>query len=347
MTQYLILFKPLEAFFFGGEVTFGDGITQNYLVKSNPFPQQTAILGTLRKELLIQKGYLRLKKNGYILDMSKKTEIENLIGPESFDISNGRQKFGVIMGLSPVFLTREGPSGRQFYVQAPMDLLEDGSRLALPEDPIFGRSNICWHKKEEIPLMQGYEAKTGIPDQFMDSTGGLLPLNKVFIPVERIGITKGKEGLTEENAFYKQTAYRLEKGFAFACIADIEEELKSELVFMGADRSAFMIEVEKFTQTFCEVFQNINPNPDERIVFLSDGLVAQETYELCRFAITQTVSFRNIRSSTGNYSFRKESRLHTFLKRGSVFFPKDKTRGQIKQDLGNLRLQAIGYNIFC
>lgn len=40
MKSYLVTLEPLGDYFFGGEVTFGDARTQNYLVRSNELPQQ-------------------------------------------------------------------------------------------------------------------------------------------------------------------------------------------------------------------------------------------------------------------------------------------------------------------
>ena len=48
----LIQLAPLSDFFFGGEATFGQGQNQHYFVRSNPWPQQTTLLGMLRYELL-------------------------------------------------------------------------------------------------------------------------------------------------------------------------------------------------------------------------------------------------------------------------------------------------------
>jgi hypothetical protein len=56
-TMYLSL-KPTGAFFFGGENTFESRGKVNYLVRSNPFPQQTGILGLLRHLLLDINGML-------------------------------------------------------------------------------------------------------------------------------------------------------------------------------------------------------------------------------------------------------------------------------------------------
>ena len=57
--SHTILLEPLEPFFFGGSQTFGrlgDENGGSYLARSELFPQQSAVLGMLRKELMIQAG---------------------------------------------------------------------------------------------------------------------------------------------------------------------------------------------------------------------------------------------------------------------------------------------------
>ncbi len=340
MNRCLIRFKPVETFFFGGEVTFGDGANQNYLVKSNPFPQQTAILGTIRKALLIQKGYLRLGVNGYALEAEKKDEIEALIGPESFDISKQSQSFGVIKKISPVFLCREAPGkDREYFVTAPL------SRGPEFSDKTPGRAMLNSISKPFIPHLKGYDSEEMLQDSLLGAHGQVKEAGAVFKEIERVGITKGKRGVTEEKALYKQTAYRLgNKSFEFACIVEFETDLEAGLVYMGADRSAFMMSVEAIEQTFEEIF-DINHDRG-RIVLLSDAYVENGVYDLCRFAVTRLITFRNIKSSTGNYAFRKERKLHTFLKKGSVLYVEDAKRSKVADMLNNNHLQAIGYNIF-
>ena len=70
MATYRIELKPVETFFFGGEITFGN--FQNYLVKSNFFPQQTTLLGMVRKRLLDQYGLI--DENGRILQIDKNVD---------------------------------------------------------------------------------------------------------------------------------------------------------------------------------------------------------------------------------------------------------------------------------
>ena len=53
---YKITLTPVEGYFFGGETTFGEGQAKNYFAKSNLLPQETALLGMLRYQILKLKG---------------------------------------------------------------------------------------------------------------------------------------------------------------------------------------------------------------------------------------------------------------------------------------------------
>ena len=115
MSRYLIYFKPLTPYFFGGEQTFGDGENVNYFAKSNVFPQQTTILGTLRKEVLIQKGLFKENFSDYTDD--KKIRMNELIGNQSYNIKSPF-KFGVIKSISPLFIAE---SDNTYYINIPKD----------------------------------------------------------------------------------------------------------------------------------------------------------------------------------------------------------------------------------
>lgn len=62
MATYLIKLTPLDKFFFGQKKTFGDD-NVNYVVYSSFFPQQTALLGLLRYQVLQIAGEEVFKNN--------------------------------------------------------------------------------------------------------------------------------------------------------------------------------------------------------------------------------------------------------------------------------------------
>ncbi|WP_431430010.1 type III-B CRISPR module-associated Cmr3 family protein [Bacteroides hominis] len=56
--HYLITLTPMDWFFFGGERTLDDGKSADYISYSNKFPQQSALLGMIRYQLLKQHNLL-------------------------------------------------------------------------------------------------------------------------------------------------------------------------------------------------------------------------------------------------------------------------------------------------
>ena len=338
--DYLIRLKPVDVFFFGGEVTFGGEHEEaNYLVKSNPFPQQTTILGTMRKELLIQKGYL--KSNRLV---ASKDQVDQLIGPESFNInSDSIQKFGYLKKISPVFLCQNKNS---YFITCPKD-------SGLEFQKLNGKTNLnLTESKDFIPRLNNFKSKDGPINAFVNP----LALEKkyfkdfkdVFRQVEKIGITKGKDGKTDDEAFFKKTSYRLQDGFEFAFILTIDAiedlSLKDSIVFMGAENSSFIMEIDeinKGVKSFVEIFKPFEKK--DKVILLSDAYLKEDIYDYCDFAITETVDFRNIKSTTNQYKFKKANSKRTFIKRGSVFFTDDKTTFIDKCNHNNL--MQIGYNI--
>jgi len=335
--RYLVRLKPVNQFFFGGENTFGEGAKVNYLVKSNPFPQQTTLLGTIRKEILIQGGLLKVTDCGEVMAKNGGAEVADLIGPESFNLEKDNQQFGVIKRLSPVFLYNADDSeSGAFFIQAPKD-----HKLTFERHK--GKTNLNLKRpKLNIPHLKGYKAKNGIKTLFKNSvTREIIGFDEIFEPMEKIGITKGIGGKADEKAFYKQTSYRFLKGFEFAFIIDLDFDLNDGLVFMGADRTAFLMRAINFDKSFEAIFPR--DHGKERIVLLSDACVSEDIFDDCHFAITDVIDFRNITTSSTKYSPKKVAEKYTFLQRGSVLYPGDAEKVKKKFDNGNLK--QIGYNI--
>lgn len=122
MKKYLVRLKPIDTYFFGGKNTFGEGDNKTYLVESRAFPQQTTLLGMIRQEILILKDIYKENWSNYSkydreTGKKYKTLMENNIGKNSFSINGGQQNFGIIKGLSPVFLAKNN----QFFFKLPLD----------------------------------------------------------------------------------------------------------------------------------------------------------------------------------------------------------------------------------
>ncbi|MFK7905469.1 MAG: type III-B CRISPR module-associated Cmr3 family protein, partial [Chitinophagales bacterium] len=379
--SYFIRLTPLDKYFFGGEVTFGaDGAGSNYLVHSNRYPQQTSILGVLRKELLIQNGLLKDRFQSQLLEdqfngqevVDKKAKIKALIGKKGFRLEhNSKANYGVIEAISPVFL--HSNEGNDTYLQIPADqdcrfvLVKGSSLLKENKGQIPFLEQNVWKKKPKGYQWEKFSEKEQLKSflQCMDDASKSMEVKKedkskelieeekkekrVFVEKSQIGIKKNLSGNTEKNAFYKQTFYTLKDSFAFGCYVTLNDGKKLQdgldtIVEMGAERSAFRMQVNKVTDTKLafspevltgELSESSKPTT-QRIVLLSDAYIGEEDiFKYCHFALTDTRTFRYIQTSVEKtskyYNLRdwdidkKEmemipqlSEKYNLLKRGSV-----------------------------
>jgi len=321
--HYLITFKPLGAFYFGGEQTFGSGAQTNYFVKSNYFPQQTGILGLLRYELLLQNGLLNAGK-------SKKLSsgAANLIGSKSFHFngSNSTIDFGAIERISPLFILDKN---KKKLLPAPFDIRSNSKYLTYEfREKAESKTNLKIDAKAvTLTYNEGkkhYSEKDGIYHQFINKDKKLfqylprkddfdnpiyekrsdedkLYQDYIFLENQKIGIHKAG---TDES-FYKQTKLQFNEGYAFAIYATLDvpagKTFKSNTVFMGGDKSAFEMTVEEVqefkTPIYNEAVINTNNEDIKKLILTSPAFVDKGIYDHCVFAISEQQSFRFLQTS--------------------------------------------------
>jgi CRISPR-associated protein Cmr3 len=332
--RYLVKLKPLKPFFFGGDVTFGklgDDENGTYLAHSRLFPQQSAILGMLRKEILLQQKLLTTKMRGEWVDKNKSEEAKKLVGDESFDIiSNSIQNFGVIKNISPVFL------------------MNDDKRF-------IKRANVGNYEDELLKVykngkLENYNPKEDILDNFISiDDEETLKTEDIFKPITQIGIKKIINKSKDENkdAFYKKTSYLFQEkdknknsnDFYFAFYLDIDINLESSFIKLGADDSIFKMEVK-------ESNEQLNYK-DNFLLLLSDALITiplkNNSKKNCDFAVTREISYQNLKTKVkkGKYKFKKSEKIYLY-ERGSIIINPSK---ELLKNLENRNLQKIGYNI--
>ncbi|WP_027339135.1 type III-B CRISPR module-associated Cmr3 family protein [Halonatronum saccharophilum] len=337
--KYLVRLKPLGNFFFGGKETFGEGVERSYLVESRVFPQQTTLLGTIRKEILMIKGIY--KENWADYNYNDREKMRKVIGKGSFNINKFEQNFGMIESLSPVFLAK----GEEFYFKLPFDYdLEF-------EKEEEGKSCLS-NKRDFIPFFKGYNSKDGLPNKFISlnilNNQLIKSFDEIFKKDEQIGITKVRNN--DDEGYYKQIFYRLKSDFEFAFLLQTKKELikdeYSNIVYMGADSSAFKIEIREYDKDFEELFSN--KADDNRVVLVSDTYLNEEAYtalyEKADFVLGQPVYFKNMIRQNKNY--KKIENQYVFLEKASVIYGKDKETCQaIIKEIESKNLNQIGYNI--
>jgi CRISPR-associated protein Cmr3 len=353
MTKYLIKLTPCGKFFFGGDMKFKRGNNDekfsSYIIKSCTIPQQTSLLGMLRFLLLSHAGENVFKGNC----IQSVKSAEELIGKESFSVNSGKEKnFGVIKGIGPCFIMdSEGKS----YFKAP--ITDNFSSISKDDDSVTAYINGEKKTVHKLNISDNeiYTGKCHLESVWKSTEGDTkLTDGDIFIQDQRLGIALGKNGKTEENAFYKQHFYRMKPQYCFAFEAEVDKELQElpqhDVVKLGADDSMFFFEAE--------VIQQVTyPTKKEKgfsLTLLSDAYLP-EGISGASYAITTTRAVRFLcignntdsssYSKSGDSGFKTSKRIEMY-EAGSVFFfdNSDKMNEfQKKLDMYKEFIQ-IGYN---
>lgn len=309
--RYLVKLKPLEAYFFGGEQTFGkfgNKEESNYLVKSRKFPQQTALLGAIRKEILIQANLLKKRNNGEWIDDSDKEEAKKLIGDTKFNF-NSENDFKTLQNISNIFLIKEG---KQYIKKVDIDS--------------FTYKN---------GLLEGYKPKKDIYDNYIAvDNSEQLSSDDIFEAVEKTGNSK----FDSENSLFKKTSYKLKDGFVFGFYIESDYQLKNSFVTLGGEKSIFKMEIEEDGSTL-----NHNDN-NGYLTLLSDAYIDVPLKDNCTFAITSEISFRYLENEfKKNKRVFKKSKTIMLYEKGSIFI---EPSNALITSLKNKNLQKIGLNYY-
>lgn len=326
---YLAKLTPLEYYFFGREDAFDTkGKAKNYFVKSNPLPQQTALLGMMRN-LLREANYD--------------------FGKESF---NGGidQSFGAIEYLSPVFLTKDE---NNFFIK----MAYDSNFLLEPKVGLL-EANFITSENQGF-VLQNYNPKHDFIDKWSNGSEEL-SAEDIFIEDTHIGINKKDTGQPENEAYYKQQYFRLGKNFSFAFIVKLKDEVEinklNNAANLGAEGKMFSLLLSEYKGLSFEDLATsiIGPTKEDRLIFLSDTMAKEDIYASVKGAVIKTKPFRNIISPlTGNFSDlsrkgKDPSRLYlntenlTLVARGSVVYVDNKET--LKGELQKSPYYSIGYN---
>lgn len=363
---YRFTLHPIGPFFFGGERTFGQNQTPNeanynYFVRSNRFPQQTALLGMLRYELLRREGLLPLGPDN-------QAAATQLIGPASFQADKSHANFGEIRQLSPLFVQL---NKQELFVPAAKDQPNQVGKQPLTyAAQEQGKSfRIGWRSLDKqvtvntqaLPELADYDHKKYKPAglQSIQHPSNVLNWGCAFHEVEQIGITKQQgRGKRDERGFYRRQSFQLQNGWSFCFWAQFGKELdwSTDFVFLGAERSLFRLEVAPadWNQDYLQptaMYTPGQPLPNTgKVILRSDACVPANLYEHCDFGFTATVDFRYIETKTANRFFKREPTKNPqkrhLLERGSVLHSAQGQLTALVEALTNPAFQQIGYNQF-
>lgn len=274
---YKINLKPLESYFFGTSKKFirrsGDKDKTNYDIDSNIYPQQTSILGMLRKEILKIEDLFQEDQSKY----DDKEKIVSKIGSKGFLIDDNNEtniSYGVIKKISEVFIERTVENERIKMFKGPFDfkISENGSiisnKLDNPKTKIL-KLSMNGRIKKNFRMIEWDRKKSKSPD-FIG-----IKENKEFLKFDfyelftkedklqiKIPNRRNNSGNNDTEMFRKQkynfnnrdtseqrSAKNIDMSFAF--YADLELSFKGNKdvvyqnkVYLGGDKSTFDMSIE-------------------------------------------------------------------------------------------------------
>lgn len=353
MVKYKISLKPLSEFYFGQEkyryINDDNQIEveeANYNLKSGYYPQQTALLGMLRKEVLKAKGHYRQNFEEYLNHYyCKKETINQLIGEESFKFEK-KQSFGLIKYISPLILANK-----------------DDYYMPMPKNLIFNKENSVNNTISTIEL-DDFNPKKYNPTQLVRINkenskyvfSEIIPFESTtlyasgpYLKKSQVRIKRSKNGMTQEDSYFKQDYYILKSGYEFVFWADFEEDvLQNQIVEVGGNNSLFKMKVEKvqedsYIKIVKEANESINTNL-KNLLILSPTFLSQEDYKKIKSGFIDTIGFRN--TWMNSWKYQKSDKKYYLLDAGSIIISENVEEIKEIQNkiLSNKQLYNIGYN---
>lgn len=353
---WMVRLTPCDTFFFGRSTYTELANPQSYFAFSDTFPQQTSLLGLLRFQLLRQEG-LAVTGNGRL---KPDPLIQTLIGPQSFPSPTG---YGVIRGLSPVFLWRQEEDAPYFlrafeFIHEAGEFIQSDLNLAGSTDRSYALVSET-KRENSIKFDSAYSyapffQKTPLVSVLESpKTGTKRLLEEVILPCERDHNNKSIQGTSLDGGRFKERSFRMARNFSFAFFVQLAKPyvLADDFVRLGGRRSRFKLQAIEVPASSWE--DNLEPwhSPgSKKFLLLSDARLRPDYRASCKAVFGEVTPFRHHRTmvdSTANYYGLPDfSSLQYLLQRGSVLYLKDKARIQDLQDDQAALFADIGYNAF-
>lgn len=338
---YLVTFTPQEPYFFGNEKTFiytgqknSGQFGNKYYIKSEPMPSQSTIFGAIRYLMLPEKKYCDANKN--------------IIGAESFKInSSDKQKFGVIEGMSPIFIRDD--KSKSMLVPTPKNHIiksydeSKNTKTINTEYTPFQNYHTEVTSKGERMYASDFNSKDGIADSFMSiDDGRICDKYSLFATTIRVGINR----LEKKEGFFKKEFVIMKRGFSFAVYLKLSDDARipklHTSVYLGQNKSLFevnIIEENNFTEEkLIDRLSNAVPEGKHIVYCLSDTFASTTVYNKSVFAAVTTKTYRSFTTENGRVT--KDSVLYNIIAAGSIFILNDTdTEAFINQNANQ-----VGYN---
>jgi len=323
--KYLVRLKPLKPYFFGSENSFSDDDIRKesrYFAKSLLFPQQTTIIGMLRREILRKNNIMTIHKKGEWADVGKKDKEDTPTYKEAVRLAGKGDVFsgnlGIINSISEIFLLNKD----EFIFKSEKDrYIKDISKTDI---------EVSLNGEIRKFINFNIDSKKGIKENFV-STLKSYEFDDIF----KNSISVGIKIDTKENGFYQKESFILKDDFEFGFILDLDENIDlSGIVEIGGDNSLFHLKLEEYK----EIEYPFTKKEIDRFIILSDTLLDKTIMKYVDFILGDSYLIRTIKRG------KNKTKRQKVLKAGSVIYPNDIKK--VEELLNDFNLQKIGMNKF-
>jgi len=361
---YEIKLKPIRSFYFGGEESFSSSTLksvinndkqtqkyykkrQEYFAKSEQFPQQTQLLGMIRKEILRLNKKLLYYKKYTAVPKEWKNNATAIVGSKW--CSHEDAKLGSIDSVSPLYLHH---ITKGLCVPAPMDY-----ELKLETTGVAYINGI---EKEAVAFKKCndkyFDAKDYLYNKYHSLQGDYIDIDEIFQSHIRTHTQTLHYKQDNEEQLFKVKRYTLDKAYDFVFYLTLNDDILLDntqtTVTLGGEESHFMMSVKRVdTLPNIEAYYHKLRTKDTRVILLSDAYIDHQDDENSVFShskvvLSQKKILRTLQSTRKDkrYHFKKSTKT-ILLAKGTVFYPKDENAlTQIHTALNKQNFKAIGYN---
>lgn len=321
--NYFIKLKPLNSFYFGSTKSF-EKDNPEYFLKSNFYPQQTAVLGMLRKKILEDNNCL-VEQRFRNFEQREKEKI--FIGELKKEIEESN--FGGIENLSSI------------------QLYEDENLLTYWKGIDKFSENLSYTSKGDKKLVK-YDPKSyeGKFIKRINDKNKELTESDIFVESVEIGIKRE----SENKGFFKKQRYKLKTNkFYFGFYLSLREDikLKNGIIQLGDKHSLFSFEVIKKEKQ--EEKSKLNLLKENYILFLGEAYLNKEDLDeilkISEGSLVDNKKFKFIVRKENKYT--EDKKLKNLISRGSIFLlDKDEKMLKILNDEKYKNYKKIGLNNF-
>jgi CRISPR-associated protein Cmr3 len=348
---YRIRLQPVDKFFFGGEKSVSKNSQTFYFQTSRNFPQQTTVVGMLRKTLLEEAGLLIRETTGRRVKKGLTPEQVAVAGKSSFSVDGS--DFGELTNVSPVMILDNANN----FLHCAKKCNNEENSLSSASFQTIGNvkvSTVGTAVRQSFQFLPKLDPKTDFVNGFESiDTKHFLTTDKVFADsVTQVGInkpTKKRREIeqTEEAGFFKQTYQRLQKGFAFGCYATFKTAVFGDAaerwVQLGGERSLFKMTLTRESNLPDFLTQSIADQP--MLLCLSDAYLPQSVLKNAS-GVFSPITFKHFITNVEQENYAKlptQSDKFNLVEKGSILIFEEIPE---IYDLQNSHFHKIGYNYF-